>query len=93
VISEAGYWKTTAESFQRWREQARRVAPNAETFMQLEMAARTAEPRQAARIERVLGLIEKRNTLLRDRMRRSNAALDAALVTVYGLTPIKRRRT
>ncbi len=95
-LRDNGYWDIQREEFERVENSLRRIAPEITTTMALEMAIRVAERERDRGRLRQLGrfktMIGKRTERRRNGMRRSDPSIDAALVRVYGATPIRSRR-
>jgi hypothetical protein len=93
-IQEAGYWDVQRESMDRVRGLVERAAPGVQTYNQLLAASRDPNLNRAqrARLEAVIKRVDGLTRDQRERLRIRNPELDAALVSVYGLVPIRQRR-
>jgi hypothetical protein len=94
VINGSGYWDVQSTAMGRVRGLISRLAPGVETYNQL--LARSRDPNlsraEALRFAAVVRRVDQLTRSLRDRQRATDPELDDALVSVYGLTPIRRRR-
>lgn len=91
-ITGSGYWREQDVAMDQVRGLLESFAPGVETYNQLNAAARMApDPLTAARLEAVVKRVDQITRQRRLRLRATNPELDAALVAVYGLSPIRGR--
>ena len=92
LLRTAGYWAVEQETFARQQAAVARVAPAAQSHDQLEAAQRAAELEgrrvDALRLKSLIARLNSETKRNRERLRRNNAELDAALSTAYGATPL-----
>ena len=93
LIADSGYWQLQREAFERFQGQIVRVDPGIQTYQQLDQAIRLADrdgnTGRARRLNGIKRRIDTRTARSRKTARRKDRLLDQALVTVYGLQPVR----
>ena len=93
LIADSGYWRLQREAFDRFQFQIVRIDPGIQTYQQLDQAIRIADSEgntgRARRLNGIKRRIDTRTARSRKTARRKDRLLDQALVTVYGLQPIR----
>lgn len=92
-ITGSGYWRVQRDVMDSVRGLIDRLAPGVTTYNQLLAASRdpNLQPAQRARLEAVAKRIDQLTRRQRDLLRARDPRLDEALVSVYGMSPIRSR--
>ena len=85
VITDSGYWKAQSEAFDQWKHLLPdEVKTMTDAIAAYELAVQQGNRGEAARLQKVIGIIRKVTERDRLLLRREDANLDKALNLIYG---------